>query len=392
MQFEDILNENEINDEKSQRNDSKNSNDDKNDNNINNEINKNNNMIFSSDKSIENKESENDEKNLVEEMNKLEYEKQKFNQQRKEQNDILEKYMNLLKSLQIRNNIELKDVDILDTNFKLDELLKLNTQLNEIEAEERILEEEKIYFEKYKNDFNQIYEDKQKEIEDMRLNYEKEKEELDKKFEILEAEEKRINDKENNFELEKNILTERYNKAINKEAYLLKLKMRLENSIAELDRRNLIFEKNNEFINQTKNELELQIIKNMNEEKRLLDEKNNLKIRQDMVDSLRIKYVGDITNSPFELMPKTFNENIKKNPQYYLNNKMEEFKNNNFSAINQNEFNLSNKMNNEYNLNNKKSEEYINNNNQYNGNNFKKLSIIEENKKYSEYSLSNNDN
>ena len=386
MDYGDFLDENEINDEKSQRTDTKNSNDNKN---LNNNINKSNNNNFSSNNNIGD-ENEKDEKFIIEEINKLEEEKQKFNKQRQEQNEILEKYMNTLKSLQIQKNIEYKNNEIFNENLDLDELIKYNTKLNEIESEERILEEEKIYFEKYKNNFNQIYEDKQKDIEDMRLNYEKDKEELDKKLEILEKEEKRINDKENNFELEKKILTERYNKAINKEADLLKIKIKLENSFAELDRRNSVFEKNNEFINQTKKELEFQITQNINEEKRLLNEKNNLRVRQDMVDSLRIKYVGDITNSPFELMQKTLNGNITKNHQYYSYNKTEEFKNNNFSTINQNQF--TNLKNNDYkyNINNMKSEEFINYNN--NINNHKKLSIIEENNKLSENSLSNKDN
>ena len=386
MDYGDFLDENEINDEKSQRTDTKNSNDNKN---LNNNINKSNNNNFSSNNNIGD-ENEKDEKFIIEEINKLEEEKQKFNKQRQEQNEILEKYMNTLKSLQIQKNIEYKNNEIFNENLDLDELIKYNTKLNEIESEERILEEEKIYFEKYKNNFNQIYEDKQKDIEDMRLNYEKEKEELDKKLEILEKEEKRINNKENNFELEKKILTERYNKAINKEADLLKIKIKLENSFAELDRRNSVFEKNNEFINQTKKELEFQITQNINEEKRLLNEKNNLRVRQDMVDSLRIKYVGDITNSPFELMQKTFNENITKNQQYYSYNKAEEFKNNNFSTINQNQFANLNNNDYKYNINNMKSEEYINFNNKEI--NHKKLSIIEENNKLSENSLSNKDN
>ena len=231
MDFENYLDDNEIIGEKSQEI----KNDNNNQNNIINEINKNNNNNNSSNSQIEKEEDE--EKILLEEINKLENEKQEFIKQRKEQNDILEKYMNTLKSLQTRNNIEFKKTEILDANFDINELININTKLKEIESEERILEEEKIYFEKYKNDFNRAYEDKQKEIEDMRLNYEKEKEE------------KMINDKENNFELEKKILTERYNKAINKEAEIIKTKMRMENSFADLDRRNSIFEKNLELIN-----------------------------------------------------------------------------------------------------------------------------------------------
>ena len=382
MDSEEI--ENEINEEKSNKNNFNKVNDINSDDNIN--------INFSSNKEI-NKEDE--EKSLLEEIDKLENEKQKWFQKRKEQSDILENYMNVLKSLQIKSRIELKNIEIEDTNFELGELVKYNSMLNEIESQERLLEEEKMYFEKYKNDFNQIYEDKQKEIEDMRLNYQKEKDEIDKKIEILETEEKMIDDKYNAFEFEKKILTDRYNNAINKEADLLKSKMKLENSIAELDRRNLIFEKNKQLINEAKYDLMYQISKNSNEEKRIIEEKNNIKARQDMVDSLRIKYVGDITNSPFELMSKTFNDKSQRNQQNYMNNKIKD-NTYNFSTINQNNFYKysfdENKYNNDYNNSNNIDEEYMKNINYNNNINQNKLSIIEEDKKNSENSISMKEN
>ena len=382
MDSEEI--ENEINEEKSNKNNFNKVNDINSDDNIN--------INFSSNKEI-NKEDE--EKSLLEEIDKLENEKQKWFQKRKEQSDILENYMNVLKSLQIKSRIELKNIEIEDTNFELGELVKYNSMLNEIESQERLLEEEKMYFEKYKNDFNQIYEDKQKEIEDMRLNYQKEKDEIDKKIEILETEEKMIDDKYNAFEFEKKILTDRYNNAINKEADLLKSKMKLENSIAELDRRNLIFEKNKQLINEAKYDLMYQISKNSNEEKRIIEEKNNIKARQDMVDSLRIKYVGDITNSPFELMSKTFNDKSQRNQQNYMNNKIKD-NTYNFSTINQNNFYKysfdENKYNNDYNNSNNIDEEYMKNINYNNNINQNKLSIIEEDKKNSENSISMQEN
>ena len=382
MDSEEI--ENEINEEKSKKNSFNKVNDINSNDNIN--------INFSSNKEI-NKEDL--EKSLLEDIDKLENEKQEWFQKRKEQNDILENYMNVLKSLQIKNRIELKNIEIEDTNFELGELVKYQSMLNEIESEERLLEEEKMYFEKYKNDFNQIYEDKQKEIEDMRLNYQKEKEEIDKKIEILETEEKMIDDKYNAFEFEKKIITDRYNNAINKEADLLKAKMKLENSIAELDRRNFIFEKNKQLINDAKYDLEYQISKNSNEEKRIMEEKNNIKARQDMVDSLRIKYVGDITNSPFELMSKTYNDKSKRNQQKYPNDKIKEYPNN-FSTINQNDFYKysfdENRYKNNYNNTNNINEEYMKDKDDNNNIKQDKLSIIEEDKKNSENSISMNEN
>ena len=274
-------------------------------------------------------------------MKKLEEDKILWAKKRKEQSELLDKYMDLLKSLQIKNKIELKDQIIEDTNFQIDELIKYNTKMNELESQERILEEEKMYFEKYMDNFNRAYEDKQKEIEELKINNEKEKEEINKRLEILEMEEKIINDKINNYEIEKKLMTERYNNAKNKEASLAQYKMRIENSMNELDRRNNIFEKNNEIINEAKNELNYQILKNANEEKKIIDEKNNLKLRQDMIDTLRMKYVDDITNGPFDLMSKTYNENNYKNDIHNIknnkyNNEM------NYSNINQNNFQKTN--------------------------------------------------
>ena len=408
MNFEDFANEDEFNEENSiiknsiknnKSNNNFNNNNKNEQNNINdsdniNDINKSNNKDSLSDKEID---KENEEKALLLEIKTLEKEKEQFFQKRKEQNDILDKYMDLLKSLQTKNEIELKNISIEDTNFELGELIKYNSMINEIESEERILEEEEMYFEQYKNNYNRMYEDKQKEIEDMRLNFEKEKEELDKKMEILEMEEKMINDKYNNFEYEKKIMAERYNNAINKEAALAKSKMRIENTLNELDRRNLIVEKNKQFINETKNELNYQISKNLNDERRILDEKNNLKLRQDMIDSLRMKYVGDLTNNPFELMPKTFNENERRKQMNDFNHKIMDYKNS-FNIINQKGFNKynydeeKNNINNNYqnyNMDENKYEVFMNNNNNKEINQ-KKLSIIDEDKKISEKSESIN--
>ena len=406
MNFEDFANEDEFNEENSiirnsiknnKSNNNFNNNNKNEQNNINdsdniNDINKSNNKDSLSDKEID---KENEEKALLLEIKTLEKEKEQFFQKRKEQNDILDKYMDLLKSLQTKNEIELKNISIEDTNFELGELIKYNSMINEIESEERILEEEEMYFEQYKNSYNRMYEDKQKEIEDMRLNYEKDKEELDKKMEILEMEEKMINDKYNNFEYEKKIMTERYNNAINKETALAKSKMRIENTLNELDKRNLIVEKNKQFINETKNELNYQISKNLNDERRILDEKNNLKLRQDMIDSLRMKYVGDLTNNPFELMPKTFNENERRKQLNDFNHKIIDYKNS-FNIINQKGFNKynydeeKNNINNNYqnyNMDENKYEVFMNNNKEINQ---KKLSIIDEDKKISEKSESIN--
>ena len=404
MNFEDIANEDEFNEEnssnkKSIKNSFNNNNFNNNNNeqyNIkesdnNNEINNSINKDSISDKEID---KEKEEKALLEEIKALEKDKEQFFQKRKEQNDILDKYMDLLKSLQTKNEIELKNISIEDTNFELGELIKYNSLINEIESEERILEEEEMYFEQYKNNYNRMYEEKQKEIENMGLNYEKDKVELDKKIELLEMEEKMINDKYNNFEYEKKIMTERYNNAINKEAALAKSKMKIENTLVELDRRNLIIQKNNQFINDTKNELNYQIAKNSNDEKRILYEINNLKLRQDMIDSLRMKYVGDLTNNPFELMSKTYNENERRKQLNNFNHKIIDY-NNSYSTFNQKGFNKynydeeKNNINNIYNnVYNKYEENMINNSKE---NIQKKLSIIEEDKKISDKSESINE-
>ena len=262
-----------------------------------------------------------EEKKLFIELDNLEKEKQEWYRKRKEQNEILQKNMELLSSLTLMNQIEFPNIKN-NAKIELNNLILYNSKISEIESEERILEEDKKLFEQYKSNFNKLYEEKQKEIEILKLNYEKEKTELDKKIELLEIEEKMINDKYNNFEKEKNILTERYNNAIQKESSLKVSKMRIENSLRELDRRNLIIEKNNQMINENRKEIESEINKNNIELKRIYDEKNNLKLRQEMIDSIRMKYVGDVTNNPFDYNKKPNIEN----------------KYNNMSTIRQNTF------------------------------------------------------
>ena len=150
MNFEDIANEDEFNEENSSNKKSiKNSFNNNKFNNHNNEqnnikesdnINEINNSININKDSISDKEidKEKEEKALLEEIKALEKDKEQFFQKRKEQNDILDKYMDLLKSLQTKNEIELKNISIEDTNFEFGELIKYNSLINEIESEERI--------------------------------------------------------------------------------------------------------------------------------------------------------------------------------------------------------------------------------------------------------------
>ena len=240
-----------------------------------------------------------EEKKLNDEIEQLENEKQLWYVKRKEQNDILQKNMELLSSLAIINPLELPTYSKNNAKIELNNLILYNSKLSEIESEERILEEDKKYFEQYKAKFKFIYEEKQKELEKLKINYEKEKNELDKRLELLEIEEKMINEKYNNFEKEKKIMTERYNNALKTESSLNMSKMRIENNLRELDRRNLLIEKNSQIINDKNREVEHEIIQNNYEEKRIFEEKNNLKLRQEMVDTLRMKYVGDLVNDPF---------------------------------------------------------------------------------------------
>ena len=240
-----------------------------------------------------------EEKKLNDEIEQLENEKQLWYAKRKEQNDILQKNMELLSSLAIINPLELPTYSKNNAKIELNNLILYNSKLSEIESEERILEEDKKYFEQYKAKFKFIYEEKQKELEKLKINYEKEKNELDKRLELLEIEEKMINEKYNNFEKEKKIMTERYNNALKTESSLNMSKMRIENNLRELDRRNLLIEKNSQIINDKNREVEHEIIQNNYEEKRIFEEKNNLKLRQEMVDTLRMKYVGDLVNDPF---------------------------------------------------------------------------------------------
>ena len=298
--------------------------------------------IYSSNNTIDVEE----EKKLNDEIEQLENEKQIWYAKRKEQNDILQKNMELLSSLSIINPLELPAYSKNNAKIELNNLISYNSKLSEIESEERILEEDIKYFEQYKAKFNLIYEEKQKELEKLKINYEKEKNELDKRLELLEIEEKMINEKYNNFEKEKKIMMERYNNVLKTESSLNMSKMRIENNLRELDRRNLLIERNSQIINDKNREIDHEIIQNNYEEKKIYEEKNNLKLRQEMVDTLRMKYVGDLINDPFYC---SLNNDIG-NSRYNMG-KTNEY--NNFFTIKQNilkdmEQNKLNENNNDY--------------------------------------------
>ena len=307
----------------------------------------------------------------------FEKEKQKWYEERKAQSALLQKNIELLTSLSTQVKLDFphtynnNNINKADTNIELNNLLTYNSKIKEIESEERILEQDKTYFEQYKSNFNSLYELREKDIEKLKLEYENEKNELEKRVELLEIEEKMIKEKENNFEKEKNILTNRYNEAMKKEALINQSKLRFENSIKELDRRNFIIQKDIEMIEEKKKFLENLQIQNNLEQKKILDEKINLNLRQDMIDTLRMKYVGDVTNNPF------YNEeNMNKDKYNTLNN-------NDFtSTINRNMGNIQNEFNfnSEYDFNkNEYNDKYLNNNINININNDQqKLSIINE--------------
>ena len=259
----------------------------------------------------------------------LNNEKQKWNEERKAQNELLQKYKELLSSLSEEKKLDfphLYDNNNNSLNLELNNLIIYNSKISEIESEERILEQEKAYFEQYKSNFNNIYDQKEKDIERLKAEYENEKNELEKRLELLEVEEKLLNDKYNNFEKEKSIMTNRYNEAMKKEAALNQAKLRVENFIKELDIRNYNIEKNMRIIGDNKKRVENLKMENDLEERKILDEKNNLNLRQNMIDSLRMKYVGDITDYPFyseekinkdkyniydrNVFPSTINQNL----------------------------------------------------------------------------------
>ena len=311
-----------------------------------------------------------EENKLLSEIELLKKEKQQFYIDKKAQSEILQKNIELLYSLSKINQQELTSYSKNISNDEINNLFLYNSKLNEIESEERIIEEDKNFFEQYKFNFNQIYEERKKEIEKLKLDYEQEKSELYKKLELLEAEEKMINDKYNNFEMEKNILTQRYNNAINKESSLNNSKIRIENNLRELDKRNMILDNNYQILNKKKKEIENEIIQNNFEKRKICDQKNNLKMRQDMIDSLRMKYIGDITNNPFDY--GKYNKNI--------NNGILNINQDNFNTMNYIQFNENN--DNFLKIKNEKNNDTIQNNI------YPKLSVINE----EDYYLKNSSN
>lgn len=107
----------------------------------------------------------------------------------------------------------------------------------------------------------------------------------------------------------KKILTDKYNEVINKESAINVAKQRVENDLREIDRKNATIAQYNQIINENINEVENEINRIYLEQENLKNERNNLRARQEMIDNLRMKYIGDSTlNNIFE---NTLNQNIK---------------------------------------------------------------------------------
>ena len=201
-----------------------------------------------------------------------------------------------------------------------------------------------------------------------------------------------MNEKYDNFEQEKKILTDKYNEVINKESALNVAKQRIENDLRGIDRKNATVAKYNQILSANINELENEINRIYIEQENLKNERNNLRKRQEMIDNLRMKYIGDsTTNNIFE---NTLNQNIKMKsnlnfgdykfmPEYEYRNS---FSINNNSMAQSNLYNSKINNNDNYDLNMAK-----NSNNKQNINNFEKqnqnLGIIRE-----EFSIKNSSN
>ena len=278
-----------------------------------------------------------EEKILQQEINDFENEKNIFYSQRGKQSDQLQNYMETIsKLLASINQSQITNANISQNNNNeyLFELMTLNSKINEIESAEAILEEERNYFEEYKKNSENLLTLKKEEIEKLKYKYEKEENELNKKYEELENKEKILNEKLNEFENQKKTLSDRYNLAIQKEAELQNAALRIENSRRELDNRNIALNNERQMINNTLRLIQNEIIENNLGKNNIQQEKKNLKLRQDTIDSLRMKYLGNNINENFEY---SNNENNFNNNNNYLSSRLFN-KERNYNDNNKNNF------------------------------------------------------
>lgn len=307
------------------------------------------------------KNKKTEEELLLLEISQFEKEKQLFYSQRKEQSNLLQKDMETLSQLltvinqpQIKNNNIYQNNDNEIQSTQLIDLMTLNSKINEIESAERILEEERNYFEQYKKNSENLIDLKKVEIEKLKSNYDKEENELNKKYVELENKEKIVNEKLNEFENQKQNLTDRYNMAIKKEAELQNASLRIENSRRELNSKNIAINNERQMINNTIKLIQNEIIENNLEKNNIQQEKKNLKLRQETIDSLRMQYLG---NNLDENLENDNHENNLNNYNNYLSprlyNKERNYDNNknnmeNLQRLNANEYLLYDYKNNNF--------------------------------------------
>jgi len=248
------------------------------------------------------------------EKQKFEQEKLEFKRIQKEHESRLQHESNLLINLQesiLNNHLKLKEKNINDDNDKNElESLKLlyEIKLQDLSSQINLLQEDEKLFNNYKDKYILSLNNHLEELKKQNIEQTKKKQEISEKIQDLEKKEKEIIDKVSKKENEKKMLTEFYNKSINKENENKDRAMVIDTQVKEFDRKK---EQNEDIKKQLITKIqELKIAKeNIDKKKQKLKmEKNNLLLKLESIDIIGMNYIGGNNNKEKENNWKTQRE------------------------------------------------------------------------------------
>ena len=232
------------------------------------------------------------------EKQKLEKEKLEWSKIQKEQELRLKQESSILINLQesILNSKIPKLRNDLNNSTNISELesLKLlyENKLKDLSHQRKILDEEQILFNKYKNDSNDLLKKQLQDLNNKSGQQELKKREISSKMAELEEKEQKLMKKITNFEKNRKDLTELYNEVNKKENENRQRAMDIDDMVKDLDKRKNEINNNKIILENKFEEIQKEKEKIEKEKILLINEKKNLLLKLESIDKVGMNFIG----------------------------------------------------------------------------------------------------
>lgn len=281
---------------------------------------------------------------IMKQRQNLELEKESWNKLFIEEKTRLEREIELLQKFkknqlekQIKSNEEEKiaqikdEYDSKDIKSEIENLKSLyNTKLSQIENQKKLLEEEKLKFEKYKSDMNNNLEIKKKDIEQKKFELLQQNSEINKRYNDMRIKEAYLNDKYEDYIRIKNVVEMKEKQNFQYEKDIKLAGERIQEGIKELNLKENLLEKQKIDVLTKFNILKEQQKKIESEKMDNEQKKAELNLRYQYLNNFTYKspnlaYYEQNKNSNFTipLLHNNENNNLKNDINFGDNNKIE---------------------------------------------------------------------